>query len=191
MNLKEFKNTLSIIQDSIYFDENDYLREKTPDSTKLEQFILDAESLMKDTVDVDEKYLLMGTLGNLYRIYGNPQKACKLLEGCVSIASKDGNKNRMCVSLIRLGEALKYNHNHQKALEIFDQALALCKDSNLPYLDFALQHKGKCLMEMNQLTKGKKCLTEALVLREQKGDGTLIESTKIALEFLEKLKNKR
>lgn len=91
MNLKEFKNTLSIIQDSIYFDENDYLREKTPDSTKLEQFILDAESLMKDTVDVDEKYLLMGTLGNLYRIYGNPLKACKLLEGCVSIVSKDGN----------------------------------------------------------------------------------------------------
>lgn len=189
MNFTEFKESLSAMKEIIYYDRDEYLREKASNNSKLKQYILNAENLLKECNDSDERYFLMGTLGNLYRIYGEPQKAIAILEECITLAKE--NEKREIILLIRLGEAFKYNHNHQKALEIFNQALALCKDSNIPYLDFALQHKGKCLMEMDQLTEAENCLKEALELRKQKGDKSLSESTQLALDVLGKLKYER
>ena len=92
------------------------------------------------------------------------------------------------MSLIRLGEAIKYNGNHMKALGIFNEVLDNCKTkNNLLYLDFAIQHKGKCLLELGRMTEAEQCFKEALELRELKGDVSLIESTQQALNFIKKL----
>lgn len=189
MTVTEFKKSLSVLNKTIYFDHKDYLREKTTDSFLFEQYIIAAEELLKDCNDDNEKYFLMGTLGNLYRIYGEPQKAIDILEICISNAMIEGNVNREIVSLIRLGEVYKYNNDPQNALLIFEQAEELCKEGNSLYLDFVLQHKGKCLLEVDRIPEAKKCFNEALKLRKHKGDKELIESTLLALNFLEKWKN--
>lgn len=91
--------------------------------------------------------------------------------------------------LIRLGEAIKYNGNPMKALGIFNEVLDKCKaNNNLLYLDFAIQHKGKCLLELGEIAEAEKCFKEALRLRELKEDILLIESTQQALNFIKKLK---
>ena len=190
MHYADFKKSLSNLNEIIYFDSEHFLREKTSDSSKLRQYIQVAEELLENTNDLDEKYFLMGTLGNLYRIDSEPQKAIILLEGCLNIASSGGNNNREIVSKIRLGEALKYNNNLLKALEVFDRALELSIDSDSLYLDYVLQHKGKCLLELNRIIEAEKCFKDALTLRELKGNEALIKSTKLALELVEKLKGK-
>ena len=44
MNLSQFKNNLSHINDIIYFDKHEYLREKTSNPSKLRRLIVDGES---------------------------------------------------------------------------------------------------------------------------------------------------
>lgn len=189
MNFSEFKNCLLTISEIIYFDSNEYLREKTCNPFRLREIIDMAENLLANLTNEDEKYFLMGTLGNLYRIYGVPQIAIPILTKCVTIASNQNNSKREIVSLIRLGEAIKYNGEPVKALEIFNEVLVKCKANNqLLYLDFAIQHKGKCLLEIGEIAEAEKCFKEALNLRELKGDVSLIESVQQALNFIQKLK---
>jgi len=89
------------------------------------------------------------------------------------------------VSLLRLGEAIKYKGNPKEALIIFNDVLDKCKaNNNLLYVDFAMQHRGKCLLELGEITEAEKCFKEALKLRELKGDESLIESTRQALYFI-------
>lgn len=187
MNFPEFKNCLLTISEIIYFDSNEYLREKTSNPFRLKEIIDIAENLVASITNEDEKYFLMGTLGNLYRIYGEPQKAVNILTECVFITSNQHNSNREIAALIRLGEAIKYKGNPMKALEIFNEVLEKCKaNNNLLYLDFAIQHKGKCLLELGGIAEAEKCFEEALKLREFKGDISLIESTRQALNFIKK-----
>ncbi|MBD8521222.1 hypothetical protein [Lysinibacillus fusiformis] len=72
MNIADFKENLFALNDIIFFDQNDYLREKTSNPLKILQVISDAEALLKDS-DEDDKYFLYGTLGNLYRIIKQPK----------------------------------------------------------------------------------------------------------------------
>ncbi|MED3804259.1 hypothetical protein P4562_20265 [Lysinibacillus xylanilyticus] len=159
MNFPEFKDCLLTLSEIIYFDSNEYLREKTSNPFRMKEIIDIAENLLANITNEDEKYFLMGTLGNLYRIYGELQKAVKT--ECVTIASNQNNSNREIVALIRLGEAIKYKGNPMKALEIFNEVLEKCKaNNNLLYLDFAIQHKGKCLLELGGIVEAEKCFKE-------------------------------
>ncbi|WP_419957993.1 hypothetical protein [Psychrobacillus psychrotolerans] len=45
MRIADFKNSLSSVNEFIYFDSNDYLREKTSNPLGLKQLIADAEYL--------------------------------------------------------------------------------------------------------------------------------------------------
>lgn len=192
MNFSKFKNCLLTISEIIYFDHNEYLREKTSNPFRLKEMIDIAENLLVNTKSEDEKYILMGTLGNLYRIYGEPQKAINILSECLIIACDQNDSNREIVSLIRLGEAIKYNGNPMEALEIFNEVLDKCKaNDNLFYVDFAMQHKGKCLLELGEIAEAEKCFKETLKLRELKGDLSLIESTRQALNFIKKWTTKK
>jgi len=185
MNFSEFKNCLLTISEIIYFDNDEYLREKTSNPFRLKEMKDIAENLLANTKSEDEKYFLMGMLGNLYRIYGEPQKAINILTECIIIACNQNDSNREITSLIRLGEAIKYNGHPMEALKIFNDVLDKCKaNNNLFYVDFAMQHKGKCLLELGEITEAEKCFKEALKLRELKGDVSLIESTRQALNFI-------
>src|SRR5699024_2679012 len=190
MDLNLLKQELTTINDIIYFDEEAFLREKTSDPLKMRQIIQWAESLLKDC-DERDVYFLSASLGNLYRVNKQPQKAIPYLRNCLEQAKVDGNANREVVSLIRLGEAYKYDDGHEKALLCFQQALEICDlQQVIDYVDFALQHKGKCLMELGRLTEAENCFLQALSIRETKGDQSLIESTEQALSHVKTLRQK-
>lgn len=183
MNMAELQNEFAALHEWIYFDEQDYLREKTTDVSKVEACIANAKQL----VDAREgkRDVLYGMIGNLYRICEEPQKAEPYLRTCVELAVADADRLREIVSLLRLGEALKYADKKKEAMVLFEEAYAKCHAYNVQqYVDFALQHKGKCLMELGELEEAEACFVRALTLRELKAIPSLIESTKKALAFV-------
>ncbi|QBP41021.1 tetratricopeptide repeat protein [Paenisporosarcina antarctica] len=195
MNLKSLKEELSSMTDNIYFDSNECLREKSSNPSQLIQIIIKAETILEQMIEdkldnKDEKYFLYGTLGNLYRIYGKPRIAIKYLKLNLDHSINERNYTREIISLIRLGEALKYDNKHEKALGKFNQALIKCNKPELnTYLDFVFQHKGKCLLELKRVEEAMKCFQEALELRKLKGSTNLINSTKEAIEFARCMQN--
>jgi HTH-type transcriptional regulator, pleiotropic regulator of extracellular virulence genes len=186
------QNYMSEVSEIVYFDNNEYLREKTSDPSRLKEIIDDIEELLKICDEIEDRYFLYGTLGYLYRIYGQQQEAVMYLTLCISLALKEKNMKKELVSLLRLGEALKYSNKHEEALNIFNEVMIKCEDNNyIDYLDFALQHKGKCLMELDRLDESLKCLSEALRIRNLKGDSSLIKSTQQSLCLVKMLKDKK
>ncbi|HLQ97532.1 MAG TPA: GrpB family protein [Candidatus Dormibacteraeota bacterium] len=186
VNIAHLKKQLSTIDEILFFDENQYLREKTSDPMKLKQLIGEAENLLLNCEGKD-KVFLYGTLGNLYRINGQPKKAIHCLTYCVDFAEAKGNPTNEIIFCIRLGEAFKYDNCHKKALDLFNKALKLCDTHRIDeYMDFAYQHKGKCLMELGMPIEAKQCFEQALILRTVKGNTSLIDSTKQAIEFIRK-----
>ncbi|WP_391205464.1 hypothetical protein [Psychrobacillus sp. L4] len=195
MDLTNLKEELSLIKDDIFFDPSQYLREKTSNPSKIKQVIIKAEKLLElineDKLNrKEEKYFLYGTLGNLYRIYDKPKIAIRYLELSLRYSIDEKNCNREIISLIRLGEALKYDNKLDKSLEIFDEALikSTISASN-SYKDFALQHKGKCLLELKRVEEAIKCFQEAVMLRIEKNNQSLIVSTLHALDFARTIKH--
>lgn len=187
MNLEDYKERLTAIHEIIYFDKNEYLREKTSHPIKLKRFIDEAESLLQ-SCNAEDRYFLYGTIGNLYRINEQPKKAIFFLTHGINEAVEEKNITREIVALIRLGEAHKYDENHALALELFNDALEKCHANKVDeYLDFLWQHKGKCLMELERLKEAEECFLKALRLRRTKGIRSLIDSTEQAIHLVNDL----
>lgn len=190
ITLEDFKKKLSTIQDIIYFDKDHYLREKTSHSTILKDLIADGEYLLLTCVnDAEKAYFLHGTLGNLYRIYEEPETAMFYLGKCLAYARENRDTTREIVSLIRYGEALKYADKHDQALVIFNHTKVLCNKYHVnDYIDFVYQHQGKCLLEVGRVDEAQACFEEAMNIRQDKDDLSLIKSTRQALDIVHEIK---
>lgn len=185
MNKEELKFNLMILNQFIYFDDNNYLREKCSNDDLLRDIIhkfeVAKDSLLTKEPDIKaDKLFLYSNIGNLYRILGNSQLAIECLEKAIELSEE----NKLIINLIRLGEALKYSGQHGQSLIKFDEAIELCSYvSNTGLLDFAFQHKGKCLLELGQIDAAFDYFQKAMQIRLVKGEQSLIESTQLAIEF--------
>jgi tetratricopeptide (TPR) repeat protein len=185
MNLIELKKEMPHVLETIFFDKGNYFREQTADSSLVKSFTNNIEAILKREPELSEAdwFFLYGILGNLYRINGEVDRAIHILTKALSHAKMDSDSQRIPAFQIRLGEAYKYAGEHHKALELFDDVLKDMDKSN-NYFDFALQHKGKCLLEMGEAETAKVCIEEALMIRKDKGDIKLIESTSQVLDSI-------
>ena len=176
----------------IYFDESDYLRERTSDMDTLLQSIALLEPLYI-MVDHEEQYEIASTLGYLYRVAGADDaqqltKAEQYFKECLTYAINHQNVAKEITTLIRLGEVYKYGCRYDEACTRFHEVITICvTENNTMQLDFAHQHLGKCFIEMGKFAQAELQLLTALKLREKKGNESLINSTTKALELLAKL----
>ncbi|MEK3979769.1 tetratricopeptide repeat protein [Psychrobacillus sp. FSL K6-2836] len=183
LKIDDLKKEFLSLQSFIYFDENDFLREKCSDEVALQKVIRDFEKAIFEGTNrsqTEELIFLYGTIGNLYRIKGEMKPAIEVLSKAVELS--EGNKQ--ISNLIRLGEALKYADQYQQALSIFNAVINQCKQEHSQLLDFAYQHKGKCLLELEEISEAYECFQKAMDLRVRKGDESLIDSTQKALNFV-------
>jgi len=178
----EFKS----VAQTIYYDVEDNLREKTNNPKAIKKFLEKVEALLVN--ERENRYLLYGMIGNLYRILEEPKKAIDYLERALGIAKEENDDAKIAVSLIRLGEAIKYDGKRQRAFDIFEEAMGILHKHDLEhYLDFALQHKGKCLLELKRYEEAEDCFRETLEIRKRKKDASLIDSTEQVLTFMEEM----
>lgn len=88
---------------------------------------------------------------------------------------------------LRLATARQHRGEHPRAETMFQEALRRTRDPAAQAAqleDFALQHLGKCLVEMGRLAEARDCFEQALTLRIGKGEQGLIASTREALDLL-------
>ncbi|WP_349408509.1 tetratricopeptide repeat protein [Pseudalkalibacillus sp. SCS-8] len=189
MDIGVLKDELLSINAYIYFDENEYLREKPKDPEVIKAFVSKLEVALKHVEEDEDVYFLQGTLGNLYRILGQPEKAIAHLTRSLEVAIEKKDEKKEVVSYIRLGEALKYDNQHEMALHYFNRAFTYCEKSDLKvFKDFALQHKGKCLLEQGKLDEALSCFHEALEIRKAKNEPSLIDSTEQAIQLVAQIR---
>ncbi|MFJ5770498.1 hypothetical protein [Psychrobacillus sp. NPDC093180] len=180
--MEELKLDLIKLNECIYFDNNHYLRDKCSNENLLREVIKKFEdridSLTARAVELNsEKIFLYGNIGNLYRIVGKTNLAIESLQIAITLG-----ESKQINNVIRLGEALKYDGQHEQALNKFDEAIELCVN-NTTFLDFAFQHKGKCLLELGQTSLAADYFRKAMQIRLIKGDQSLIDSTQKAIDF--------
>ncbi|MGE7919072.1 tetratricopeptide repeat protein [Viridibacillus sp. NPDC093762] len=186
------KSSLVMLNDFIYFDENQYLREKCNNYVAINELTSQFEEAIKSIEQYPEieQIFLFGNLGNLYRIAGYSKQAINILEKSFRLAEERDLKNFKIANLIRLGEAYKYTGQYEDALRLFDLAIqALTPTDDCDLLDFALQHKGKCLMELDEWELALSHFNEALSIRKRKKEQSLIHSTELAIQFVKENRN--
>ena len=192
MSQKIIQTVQANLSSIIYFDESDYLRERTSNMKSLLQSITVLEPLFL-MVNNDEQYKIASLLGYLYRIAGADDaqqltKAEQYFNECLTYTFTRHDVAKEVTTLIRIGEVYKYGRKYEEACTFFHEAITKCVEEDYKkQLDFAHQHLGKCFMEMEMYVRAKSQLLTALKLRENKGDESLILSTVKALELLEKL----
>lgn len=132
--------------------------------------------------DALEVIRMTGQIGEEYRFLGEYEAALPLLEEALAGAQRLGARRLEMVNCIRLATAYQYAGRHDEAEALFRRALEFAREpEHADRLDFALQHLGKCLVEMGRLDEAAACFEEALALRRAKGDAGLIASTEQAL----------
>jgi tetratricopeptide (TPR) repeat protein len=85
--------------------------------------------------------------------------------------------------MIRLAHVYQWQQNYTLSEALFEEVITACQeDLDLTsYLDFAYQHLGKCKLAQNQDREARHYFEQALVLRLDKGDRSLIDSTQLAI----------
>lgn len=136
----------------------------------------------RDAGDLAERLQLLGQIGNDQRSLGNLLEAEMFLSEAVTLAHRLNDRRREAINLIRLATTRQYSGHHTEAVALFRDALALTVSGDAAdYEDFALQHLGKCLVEMGRIDEAIDAFDRALVLRWMKADAALIASTEEAL----------
>ena len=171
------------ISDAIAFDAN--LREVARWPERIAFGIRRARKHLQQSRDDGNETQVLRTLGYLTdacRVVGELHAAVSYGQEAVERSRAASNQNAEVANLIRLGESHKYREEHTIAESLFREALALSTDGDARVLhDFALQHLGKCLMELGRYDEAVTYLEQALEIRRTKSSQPLIESTEQAL----------
>lgn len=151
------------------------LREVAADPTAVEAALAAAHVELEAGGD---RSRLLGYVGNALRLLGRHEEAVAAQRESLAAAS---SSRAALVARLRLGEALRCAELLHEAEAELRAALA-ASDAHPLLRDFALQHLGKTLVDAGRAAEAVSVLAEALALREAKGDDSLVESTRLALE---------
>lgn len=165
-----------------------FLRQIAADPAPLRARLAADRPRLAWTTDPAQRLALLGRCGEAYRMLGDLAQAVPLLAEAVSLARRLGDPCRLAANAIRLATADQYRNEHQAALPLFYEALTLTRAHPAeagPYEDFALQHLGKCLVELGRFADARACFDQARTLRQAKGDPALRASTDEARAALE------
>lgn len=183
MSIEKVQKEFKMLSQYVFFDEEQYLREQTKSKRHFNIFIQETEILLETSLTMDEQYCIFSFLGYSYRILNNPTEGIKYFQKCLTISQHEPRKQ--IITMIRLGEAYKYANLHKKALELLDDAINISNVYQIEdYKHYIYQHKGKCFLELGDVTLAKDNLHDALSIREKIENDALIYSTRQVIDFI-------
>jgi tetratricopeptide (TPR) repeat protein len=163
------------------FDER--LREIASDRAAVQRVLAAGRRALAEASDVREEVRALGYVGNALRLLGRHEEALAAQTDALALAEELGDARAALVARIRLGEGLRCADELGRAEAELRTALAAARaQPELGLTDFALQHLGKTLLDGGRAAEAEPLLSEALALREAKGDSALVESTRLALD---------
>lgn len=156
----------------VRFDER--LREVPLDPVAVERAL---EAALHGLEESPHDAKLLSYAGNAARILGRAEASIALFRRALGAAAGE----RAIAARIGLGEAYRCADRPAEAVAELEQALIEARDAGA-YLDFALQHLGKAVLDAGDRAGAVGVLEEALEMRRRGGDAALIESSELALD---------
>jgi len=175
----------------IFIDENLQGRYKEPDDARV--YVLQLEVKQKENLSSEELARLLGNIGAVYLHLRELHKAEEFINKSIDFCLKlNLNSAIKAQQTIRLANIFQWKKNYHKANELYLKVIKECRSLTdcEKYLDFALQHYGKCLFDQLLYNEAISQFEEAVKIRIDKQNLDLIESSKIAIRVSKKrLKN--
>lgn len=164
------------------FDEN--LRDVAVNQDDFKQALADFEAELADATDVETQLKLLGKIGTHQRILRMLDEAEASFEKAIVLAETAKLLKPKLANMIRLGNTKHWNENYSEAHRIFDECFEIISidKSAGEYLDFVFQHKGKCCFDEGEYEQALKNFYEAILLRNNKSDSDLADSSLLAIE---------
>ena len=163
------------------------LRGVAADEDAVRAALADARALLdeaRSAGDVRSELPLLGYVGTAHRLLAEGEAAAACLEAARCLARELGDRRAEVVALVRLGEARRCAGRPEDGERLLREAATAARAEAPTVLHFALQHLGKCLLELGRRGAARASLTEALELRRELGDAALVASTEAALRLL-------
>jgi tetratricopeptide (TPR) repeat protein len=149
-------------------------------------YILELLGELEDIPQKQERARILSRAGEECRLAGRYSDARAHLRDALELARQTGNRQVEVTTLIRLATTLQYSGRYPEAVSLFEQSLALAREIGWQE-DFALQHYGKCLVELGRVEEGIAHFRQALEMRQERGDEGLVESSRRAIKGAQEL----
>jgi tetratricopeptide (TPR) repeat protein len=126
---------------------------------------------------------LLGLFGTYARMLKKLVAAKQALTSAIELSELLGDRRLKTANMIRLAHVYQWQQDYVLSEALFEQVITACQeDLDLAsYLDFAYQHLGKCKFAQNQYQEARYYFEQALVIRSDKGDRSLIDSTQLEI----------
>ena len=176
---------------SYYFD--DRLRDIPNSPVQMQQAVNFLQSeFAKSSDNISQQIYLAGLIGGYTRMLHDFEISEQALNTALQLCDRINDKRSKIANSIRLAHLYQWQQKYELSEAWFDKILKQCKnDSDLTsYLDFAYQHAGKCKCDRGKYKEAEYYFNRALEIRWQKGDRSLIESTQLALNVVQKFMSK-
>ncbi|PKL77017.1 MAG: hypothetical protein CVV27_07300 [Candidatus Melainabacteria bacterium HGW-Melainabacteria-1] len=139
-----------------------------------------AEALRRlDSASGHQRLGLLGKLGTLARGLRDYDAANRHFRAAIAMAEYLADPVRITANQVRLGVVLHHSGELEAAIACFEAVLAVPDQG---YHDFAWQHLGKLWVELGRDAEASACFSQALALRQAKGDQSLLASTTQAID---------
>lgn len=151
----------------------------------------EAKKLQKAGVQQNLRALVkfLGEAGTYYRLLEKTEAAANALEQSLALIEQYKlGINYWAVHTIRYGEVLQQKQDYLGAETAFKAVYEIAeRHPDLEELkDFCLQHLGKLYFAQKDYKKARPFFTQALQIRQNKGDKQLIGSTEFAIRALDR-----
>jgi tetratricopeptide (TPR) repeat protein len=175
---------------SYHFNENLQDVPNNPDEVKHAIAFLLGQ-LSKEEIESRQRIQLLGLVGVYARMLKDFATAQQALTSAIELSELLGDKRLKTANLIRLAHVHQWWQEYALSEALFEEVIMACQqDRDLAsYLDFAYQHMGKCKFDQQQYKEAQNYFEQALVLRNNKGDQSLIDSTQFAIKVVSRCTN--
>ena len=131
-----------------------------------------------------EKARTLSKLGGYQRIMGLIEQSLQSLMAAENMLTNHPNVRLSIINQLRISQTKQFKREFEHAKALLEDIETNIKSTTemTDLLDFIHQHQGKNYFDQQNYSVAKVCFEKALVIREQKGDENLIQSTIHALE---------
>ena len=169
---------------TIFTDEN--LKDGFVAPVDAARFVQAEKAKLANIEDPTEKVRIKGTIGVYCRLLGRLDEAESYLTEALSLIERNKlSQNLWVQQAIRRAHVAQWKQQFPQAEAMFLKAVSICETDPTcsEYLDFAVQHLGKCYFDQHQYARALKCFERALEIRRYKKISDLISSSEFAIEI--------
>ena len=168
-------------------DRPPFLRDHKNRYPRWEATVETLRSALANTSSATEEARVAGRLAEHLRLdSAHHEEAVELGVSAVERAKDGGDTRARWIAMLRLAVTYQYTGSHELAHQWFERTeSAFAEEESADLEDFLYQHRGKFYAEAGDLDAADACFSEALRIRLEKGDESLVNSTRQAIVELE------